>query len=119
MKVPSALAFADGAPRAGRDHQKARGAPTYPSAPSHQLLAARRGLRSPCRRPHRQELNATFLFADADVVFLRDPLPYLRRQLELGAQLLFHTDGFGPSAHALAHPDALELPSHGWGRAAG
>ena len=61
------------------------------------------------------ELNATFLFADVDVVFLRDPLPYLRRQLASGAQLLFHTDGFGPSEHAVAHPTQLELPSHGWG----
>ena len=61
-------------------------------------------------------LNATFFFADVDVVFLRDPLPYLRAQLVGGAQLLFHTDGFGPSAHALAHPESLELPSHGWRR---
>jgi hypothetical protein len=28
------------------------------------------------------ELNVTFLFADIDVVLLRDPLPYLRLQLQ-------------------------------------
>ena len=61
------------------------------------------------------ELNASFLFADVDVVLLRDPLPYLKLQLHAGAELLFHTDGFGPSAHALSHPDSLELPKHGWG----
>jgi len=60
------------------------------------------------------ELNATVLFADADVVFLRDPLPFLRRQLHAGAQLLFHTDGFGSSARALAaQPEGLEDPSFG------
>ena len=36
-------------------------------------------------------------------------------RLQAGAELLFHTDGFGPSAHALAHPGALEQPRHGWG----
>ena len=60
------------------------------------------------------ELNATVLFADADVVFLRDPLPFIRRQLDAGAQLLFHTDGFGSSARALAaQPEGLEEPSFG------
>jgi len=60
------------------------------------------------------ELNATVLFADADVVFLRDPLPFIRRQLHAGAQLLFHTDGFGSSARAIAaQPEGLEDPSFG------
>ena len=58
-------------------------------------------------------LNVSFFFADVDVVLLRDPLPYLRLQLQAGADLLFHTDGFGPSAHALAYPDSLEQPKHG------
>ena len=59
-------------------------------------------------------LGATVFFADADVAFLRDPLPYVQRQLALGAQLLFHTDGFGSSPHALATlPETIERPS--WG----
>jgi hypothetical protein len=41
-------------------------------------------------------------------------LPFIRRQLHAGAQLLFHTDGFGSSAHALAaQPEGLEDPSFG------
>lgn len=60
------------------------------------------------------ELNATLLFADVDVVFLRDPLPYLGRQLAAHAQLLFHTDGFGSSPEAIAaQPPGLETPSFG------
>ena len=60
------------------------------------------------------ELNATLLFADIDVVFLRDPTEYLARQLLAGAALLFHTDGFGSSDSALkASPESLELPSFG------
>ena len=59
---------------------------------------------------------ATVLFADADVVFQRNPLPYIARQLRAGADLLFHTDGFGASAQALAAPfDGLEQPSFTWG----
>lgn len=61
-------------------------------------------------------LRATVLFADADVVFQRDPLPYLSRQLRLGASLLFHTDGFGSSAEVLAAEiDGLEAPAFTWG----
>jgi len=63
------------------------------------------------------ELNATLLFADVDVVFLRDPLPYLGRQLAAHAQLLFHTDGFGSSPEATvsrlspcSHPDTSCAP---------
>lgn len=55
------------------------------------------------------ELNATLLFADVDVVFLRDPLPYLGRQLAAHAQLLFHTDGFGSSPEATV---SLPAPRH-------
>ena len=58
--------------------------------------------------------RVTVFFADADVAFLRDPLPYVQRQLALGANLLFHTDGFGSSPGALAaRPEGLERPS--WG----
>ena len=39
-------------------------------------------------------LNVTVLLADADVVFVRDPLPYIARQLNTGAHVLFHTDAF-------------------------
>jgi len=60
------------------------------------------------------ELHATVLFADIDVVFLRDPLPYVGRQLAAGAHLLFHTDGFGSSdAAKLTQPEGLEEPSFG------
>jgi hypothetical protein len=59
--------------------------------------------------------NATVFFADADVAFLRDPLPYVQRQLAIGAHLLFHTDGFGSSAEAIAaRPEGLERPSWGF-----
>ena len=61
-------------------------------------------------------MHATVLFADADVAFLRDPLPYIQTQIALGADVLFHTDGFGSSPFAKLHGDsALEQPSFGWG----
>jgi hypothetical protein len=60
-------------------------------------------------------LNATVLFADADVAFLRDPLPYVSHQLAAGAHVLFHTDGFGASPAAWRDADALEQPAFGWG----
>lgn len=58
--------------------------------------------------------NVTLLFADADVVFLRDPLPFVAAARRLGADLLFHTDGFAPSDAAVAS-GGLEAPAHGWG----
>lgn len=76
---------------------------------------------------------AFLLFADADAVFLRDPLPYLARHLELAAagpaaagpaaagagsagilsDILFHTDGFG-SSHEAIRDGGLERASFGW-----
>jgi hypothetical protein len=58
--------------------------------------------------------NVTVLFADVDVAFLRDPRPFIRAALTAGADILFHTDGFGSSAEALAS-GGLETPSFGWG----
>lgn len=58
--------------------------------------------------------NVTVLFADVDVAFLRDPRPYFRAALTAGADVLFHTDGFGSSADVLAS-GGLETPSFGWG----
>ena len=46
--------------------------------------------------------NVTLFFADADVVFLRDPLDYVGAALARGAQLLFHTDAFRASPEVLA-----------------
>ena len=58
---------------------------------------------------------AQVFFADADVAFLRDPLPYVRAHLAAGADVLFHTDGFGSSAAALRDGGRLEQPQFGWG----
>jgi hypothetical protein len=60
-------------------------------------------------------LGATVLFADVDAVFVRDPVPFVVRQLRAGAHLLFHTDGFGSSQEAHRRtPDGLEAPSWGF-----
>ena len=57
--------------------------------------------------------NVTLFFADVDVVLLRDPRPYIDAALADGAQLLFHTDGFGASDEAIAD-GGLELPKYGF-----
>ena len=58
--------------------------------------------------------QATVLFADADVAFLRNPLAYVTTQLAAGADVLFHTDGFGSSPDAI-RTGRLEHPAFGWG----
>ena len=58
--------------------------------------------------------NVTVLFADVDVAFLRDPRPFVHAALAAGADVLFHTDGFGSSSEALAS-SGLEAPAFGWG----
>ena len=58
--------------------------------------------------------NVSILFVDADVAVLGDPAPFLSQARRLGADILFHTDGFGTSATAL-NESTLESPSFGWG----
>ena len=69
------------------------------------------------------------LFADADVTFLRDPMPYLVAHLALPtaaarrgeptasgrAHILFHTDDFGGPSLGGDLGDALEVPAKAWG----
>jgi hypothetical protein len=43
------------------------------------------------------EANVSILFSDADVAIVSDPAPFLAAALRRGADILFHTDGFGAS----------------------
>ena len=58
--------------------------------------------------------NTTVLFADVDVVILHDPRPFLGTALSAGADVLFHTDGFGSSTEVVSD-GGLERPEWGWG----
>jgi hypothetical protein len=58
--------------------------------------------------------NVSILFSDVDVAILGDPAFFLAAALQRGADLLFHTDGFGASTGAVAG-GLLESPSFGWG----
>ena len=91
---------------------------------AHQMRTDLRGWAADALDQHRA-FQGTFLLACSKhrriAVYKLAGVEHLRAQIgafvgvHVGAELLFHTDGFGPSAHALSHPDSLELPKHGWG----
>jgi len=58
--------------------------------------------------------NVSLIFADADVAIVGDPAPFFSAALRRGADVLFHTDGFGASAEAV-RDGSLERPDFGWG----
>eukprot|EP00962_Isochrysis_galbana_P024351 scaffold7453_cov128-Isochrysis_galbana.AAC.6 len=60
------------------------------------------------------EANVSLLFSDADVAIVGDPAFFLVAALRCGADLLFHTDGFGASADAV-RGGLLESPAFGFG----